>query len=367
MSHGGSGVGRHEDFVFFVPFTAPGDLIEAEVVETKKNYGDAICLSILEPSSHRTVPKCPAFGTCGGCQWQHVNYTEQLHQKQLMIHHAISRIAKEESVSIPSVIPSESPFEYRNRAQLRMKDGEVGFFRRKSNEIVDINHCYLLEPPLQQELEALRRLETEKPHKSIHKVEIFLDKKGQVVRTENRNHSEDTGFSQINTKQNAVLIEHVKQALGPPKPGRNHLLDLYCGNGNFSFPLNEVGWDVYGVDLSKAAIHEARQNSNSLTFFSCSDAIWETQKLAKRGRTFNAVLLDPPRIGAGESLWPALEKLEPEVIIYISCNPSTFSRDWARLKKAGPYKLHSLQGFDMFPQTFHVELMAVAHRINNCK
>ena len=140
-----------------------------------------------------------------------------------------------------------------------------------------------------------------------------------------------------------------------------NLLDLYCGNGNFSVPLNQKGWRVYGVDLSREAIHAARAHATPTTFFSAADCSLEVKKFAEKRRTFEAVLLDPPRVGADERIWKNLAALKPQKIIYVSCNPATFARDWARLKnELGDAKLLHVQPFDMFPQTFHVELVAYA-------
>jgi 23S rRNA (uracil1939-C5)-methyltransferase len=141
---------------------------------------------------------------------------------------------------------------------------------------------------------------------------------------------------------------------------RGNLLDLYCGNGNFSFPLNQNGWRIYGIDLSRQAISGARKIANQDTFFSASDVSWEVKKLAERKRKFEIIVLDPPRVGAEDSLWTNLAKLDADRVVYISCNPATFARDWARLKAKSNYRLESIQPFDMFPQTFHVELVAMA-------
>src|SRR5256885_637918 len=121
-----------------------------------------------------------------------------------------------------------------------------------------------------------------------------------------------------------------------------------------------MGWRIYGIDSSRQAITAARKNANPQTFFSASDVSWEVKKLAEKNGKFETILLDPPRIGADERLWQNLIKLAPEKLIYVSCNPTTFARDWARIKSKAPYKLQSIQPFDMFPQTFHVELVAIA-------
>jgi 23S rRNA (uracil1939-C5)-methyltransferase len=365
LSHGGSGVGRFEGFVFFVPFTAPGDVVEARITLLKKNYAEAEIVKIIEPGPHRITPPCEYFGECGGCQWQHVDYKEQLVQKQQIVTQNLSRIAKEEGVAIETIVPSPQQWNYRNRAQLRSLEKEVGFFKKKTNELINIQECRIIENQLNERLKVLHEKAAKNPSKKLFKTEIFLNEKGKVLESFNAGHSEETGFSQVNTAQNQNLIDMVLDVVGKPKEGSKKLLDLYCGNGNFSFPLHASGWDVFGVDLNRPAIEQATSRSSIGGInFVCGDTLAEIKKLLVQKKQFDVILLDPPRIGADEKLWEKLVKLGAHTIIYISCNPATFSRDWARLKAAGPYKLELVKPFDMFPQTYHVELLSVARRVN---
>jgi len=196
-------------------------------------------------------------------------------------------------------------------------------------------------------------------------VEVYLTEKGSIFRSKNKFHGEELGFSQVNTRQNKKIQDYLKEKIGPPQSGGS-LLDLYCGQGNFSFPLNDMGWSIYGIDCSRpgisAAQARAQTQGQSQAVFKVADVSIELRNLADKKKYFEAILLDPPRIGADERVWKNLAKLNPETLIYISCNPATFARDWARLKSLSPYKLVSIQPFDMFPQTFHVELVAIAKK-----
>lgn len=369
LAHGGAGVGRDRGFVIFVPLTAPGDLVKARITGVKKNYAEGELIEVITPSTQRQQAPCPVFGECGGCQWQHVTYAEQLRQKQLIVEHALTRIAKEEGVTVSPIMPSPKPFHYRNRAQFRTEGPHVGFYKRHTHEIVNFDKCHIIDERLNTELSKIK---TEHQNDELYrtsKVEVFLDKKGGVHRSLNRAHGEELGFSQVNTEQNARMQAHLGEILGKPSKVdsdnlgyHGNILDLYCGNGNFSLPLNQQGWRIYGVDMNKAAIQSARAAGNQETFFSFGDCSREVAKLASKNRRFEAVVLDPPRIGADERLWKNLEVLKPEKLVYISCNPATFARDWARFKNQSPMKLVSIQPFDMFPQTFHVELVALAIR-----
>ena len=366
LSHGGSGVGRFDNFVVFVPFTAPGDTVQVKITSLKKNYAEAELLKIITPSDKRIDPLCPVFGTCGGCQWQHVNYEEQLRQKQGIVQHALSRIAKEEGgFEILPIIPSPKPFYYRNRAQFRSEGPRVGFYRRGSHELIEFEKCYIVEESINEELRAIKNELKDASEFKTSKTEVAISESSKLFRSVNKAHSEELGFSQVNTLQNKNMQDYICQLLGSPIEvdtdnigSRGNLLDLYCGQGNFSFPLNQKGWRIYGVDASKQAITKARTEANDHTFFSANDCSKEAYKLANADRKFEAIFLDPPRIGADERLFSSTARLSPEKLIYVSCNPATFARDWARLKNKTGMKLKSVQPFDMFPQTFHVELVA---------
>ena len=126
LAHGGAGVARHNDFVYFVPYTVPGDKIRARVLRFKKNYAEARRLEVLSPGPSRIKAPCPVFEVCGGCQWQNVNYSEQLIQKQKIVEHALKRIAKEEAFELRPILPSPKQFNYRNRAQVKSEGPKVG-------------------------------------------------------------------------------------------------------------------------------------------------------------------------------------------------------------------------------------------------
>jgi 23S rRNA (uracil1939-C5)-methyltransferase len=365
VAFGGSGVGRLNGLVYFVPFTTPGDVVRVIPVHSKKNYVEAEIVELIKAGPQRVSPKCEYFGRCGGCQWQNLTYEEQLRQKQNIVTHALGRMAKEENIEVKSIVPSPKEWNYRNRAQFRIKNKEVGFYKRSSRDLVDVRECQIIDNNINKELSAIRtKLNSSPVENREKKIEIYLKPQGGVVYSENRAHAEELGFSQVNTEQNLQLQKLLVQEFGAPQTEDKALLELYCGNGNFSFPLMERGWDIYGIDSSRAAISSARETLKREPamrgFFSCDDAEAGARKLLQKGRVFKRILLDPPRIGISEMLAKHIGQLKPEKLVYISCNPATFARDWARIKSHTPLKLMSVTPFDMFPQTFHVELLAVA-------
>lgn len=362
LAHGGAGVARLNDFVFFTPYTAPGDKIKAQITSIKKNYADAKLIELQTASSHRVQAPCSVYGKCGGCQWQHVNYATQLDQKQKTVEHALARIAKENDFELKKIIPSPNEFFYRNRAQVRTHGQKLGFYKRGSHELIEFDECHILEKSLNEEIKKIKVEIKNFDEFKTSKIEVFLSQNNKVVRSANQGHGEEFGFSQVNTLQNKNLQQLVAQAFGTPQSVEDNILELFCGNGNFTIPLAQQGWDIYAVDLNRSAINQARLQATSKTFFSCNDCSFEVRKLINKNRKFKNILLDPPRVGCDEDLTKNISKLDAQKLIYISCNPTTFARDWARIKNNSDFKLISVQPLDMFPQTFHVELIATAIR-----
>jgi 23S rRNA (uracil1939-C5)-methyltransferase len=373
LAYGGSGVGRHKinekEFVVFVPQTAPGDKVKVKITNLKKNYAEAEILEIFTSSPKRVTPPCPVFGKCGGCQWQHIDYLEQLRQKQSIVEHALKRIAKEDNVEILPIIASPQEWYYRNRVQFRTEGPHAGFYKKQSHQIIDIRECLIAEKNINFELaNIINEIKPNDLHQKL-KIEVLVDENGLAHRSINQMHGDELGFSQVNTLQNSNMKNYLCELIGKPKNSSEsstgcsgHLLDLYCGNGNFSLPLSHNGWQVYGVDLNKPAIKAAQKKAPATALFKAGDCTVETKMLINKNCKFEVAIIDPPRAGADALLWPSLSRLSVEKLIYVSCNPVTFARDWARIKSETNLKLISVQPFDMFPQTYHVELVALATR-----
>jgi 23S rRNA (uracil1939-C5)-methyltransferase len=352
LSFGGDGIGRFENFVVFVPFTAPGDELEVEITESKKSFARGKVLKILKPGEMRVQPDCTAFGRCGGCQWQHISYGEQLKQKQQIL----TDMAQKEGVTLPKhleVIPSKS-YGYRNRIQVRAFRDRLGFFQQNSHMVIDIESCPVAEPLLNEGLKNLRK---KLPVAREKKFEIYKLNESDIHVSENMAHGEELGFSQNNEDCNQKLISSVIDYCSDYNS--NSIWDLYCGKGNFSIPIAKAlpKKNIIGVELNANSIRAATQESFDLTNleFICSDV---KNWLKKVPLTETLVILDPPRTGCEQDFLTALLRHPLEGIIYISCNPSVLFRDLKRIFELRPdLKINKIKLFDMFPQTYHFEVL----------
>jgi 23S rRNA (uracil1939-C5)-methyltransferase len=352
--NGGRGVGRYEGVVVFVPWAAPGDRVLVRVTENKKTFLVAELVKVLEPSPARVQPSCPVFTRCGGCTWQHVAYSEQIAQKKRILEAAMKKW--DGRFEWREFLPSPEVYRYRNRIQLNKRGSAVGYFARRSREIVPISDCPIAEIDVAAQIPHLQQ-------QPDGRYEISRRLDGHVEVEEGRRNPEAALFSQVNTRQNERLIATVTEWVR--ELSVKNIWDLYCGSGNLTIPLAKSFPDlsVTGVELSADAIRLAQKNKPEDE----TSVRWVAQDVAAFLREQNSsenllIVLDPPRVGVDESVIQHMGRLQPEFVIYVSCDPMTFARDAIRLKTWG-YELDRMQGFDMFPQTEHVELMSLFRRV----
>lgn len=366
---GGVGLAHSEGKTIFVSLAAPGDLVRITVDREQGNLQFASIVEIVEPSPDRIEPPCPYFGRCGGCDFQQLNYDAQLTAKREIIRDCFHRIAQLELPEL-EVVPSPATWRYRARAtwQLDQELQTMGYYERGSRRVCDVVECAVLVPELQQTLEQLRSTPSSELPRDLKHLDVVIGDNGvsvapqfaQFQTTEleltinEASYSYDAeAFFQVNQ---SVLDHLLGFALN--KISGKTALDLYCGVGLFTLPLARYFERVTGVESNSVATRFARRNLqraklSNVNIVTANVAEWirvGTDKL----KSIDFVLLDPPRAGAESVVIRGILNLNPAKICYVSCDPATLARDVKKLM-AGGYKLDSIKGFDMFPQTHHVE------------
>lgn len=348
--------------VVFVPDTAPGDLVKIEIIEKAKNYSIGRVVERLEDSPERTDPPCPVFRLCGGCDWQHISYAEQLRQKQKILESSFRGLSKTHgSLPIKPFRPSPVSYRYRNRIQLHRRGSVIGYFRRGTHDLVPIEDCLLAESEIAEALPAL--LANPQPDWG-KKFEIARTESGPVKVLTSQTDPEAIGFSQVNSAQNRMLIESV---IGHSQVPVAHILDLYCGHGNFTFPLARRFPEatVTGVELSKFNIQVATEKKASQGLSNVNFIASDVSKYLTAQKSLppqSMIVLDPPRTGVPRDDIRRIVALKPDILLYVSCQPMTLTRDLQLLLADNELKLEWIEGFDMFPQTAHLEILTVVRR-----
>lgn len=355
LAVGGKGVARVHGMVVFVGDVAPGEEVEAEITFVKKSFAEARLRRVVKPSSERRTPPCPVAGVCGGCNWQHLEYEEQLRVKRQLVLESLQKFSGFElSLNhISPVIPSPKEFRYRNRIQLHHSGPRIGFFKRNSHDIIDIDDCPISDERLAKKIPALKR---EFAHQPKGRFEIYLDRQGQIGRRSETVSADGAGpaFSQVNTEQNENLVQAVLDSV--ERNQINLIYDLYAGSGNFTFPLADRFPDarIHAVELNSESVHLGRARSASFGGRVSFEEASVDDFVGRASFDKALVLLDPPRTGCGVGVTEQLALKRPNRVLYVSCHPATLARDLRPLRDAG-YEIESIRPFDMFPQTDHIE------------
>lgn len=415
IGYGAVGIAKHQGQIIFVPGGVPGDKVKVRIESDKGRFAHAKLLDYVQRSSLTVNSPCP-YDSCGGCQWLHTPIDEQLNWKSKFVLDAFERIGK---ISVPTtykLLASPQQFNYRNRVLLRgtvHQNGDlgVGFFKKATKDQVHVEACMIARPKLNQVIAKLATLNVSvKPQKfrlELQEFEAFCEQEAQVsvvihpVLKQDRSlellankirdlpevlwvglahelknppfllleqHNGISYFSapgqffQVNLAHNRNLRNLVNNEIEKHGSAKK-ILDLYCGSGNLSLGLASRGNTIHGVEANPVAINAAKYavkiNRLEKCNYTNSDAIKFLSKSLKKQEHFDVVLIDPPRAGMKEGM-SLLSQMAPEKIIYVSCDPNTLARDVLQLKPA--YQLDSLTSFDFFPNTYHVETVAVLRR-----
>ncbi len=391
LGYGGAGVARVEGRVVFVPYSAPGDTLRVRVVEDRGSYLKAEMLEILEPGPRRREPRCRHFGRCGGCTWQHVAYADQLAAKEAILRESVRRIGGAEPTISP-IVASPAEWGYRTRTRLRLEEsGVLGYLAAGTNSLVEVEECPILDPRLSERIPQLRSQYSGGLHRSLSgsparaaraagggragpeappaaELSLEVDERGELSASFSSpvepEEAGGLGFAQANRGINRRLQELVRGCIEESAGASPTLLDLYCGDGNLSLPLVERAGRIVGFDSSEAAIRRARRRAAEMgasrADYRCAAVEASRGAIQGLAKESDCLILDPPRRGLKE-LAGFIAALGVPLVLYVSCAPPALARDLRAFESAG-YRIEQLQPLDMFPQSYHLETIAVLTR-----
>ncbi|AWN74399.1 23S rRNA (uracil(1939)-C(5))-methyltransferase RlmD [Legionella anisa] len=421
LSHDGKGIARIQGKATFIQGALPGEIVEFQYIRVKKDFDEGLLLNVLEPSSLRVEPKCPHYSMCGGCSLQHVSEEEQIHFKQDQLLDLLLRYGHTQPQVVLSPLIA-GHWNYRNKARLSVryvekKQSAMVGFRERSNPryITEITQCPVLNAKLDADIIPLRQLiDSMQDKQCIAQIEvaagddeialifrnlaplslddelkikefaekyqykIFLQpgspdtvfcfypaKSSEYLTYKLPDYQisflfHPTDFTQVNSALNRSMVSQAMQLMD--LKSTDIVLDLFCGLGNFSLPMAKFCAKVLGVEGSKTMVERAYMNAKlnhiqNVDFYAANlDDVKEVKKLVQQ--SCNKILIDPPRSGALEIV-KQIDALNPERIVYVSCNPITLARDTDILVNQKGYTLIKAGVMDMFPHTAHVESIAL--------
>ncbi|MBE6156502.1 MAG: class I SAM-dependent RNA methyltransferase [Firmicutes bacterium] len=389
----GRGIGYLNDKIIFIPKTVPGDIINVSITLEKKNHMEGRLLEIITPSKLRQKPVCPYFEICGGCDLMHISISEALDYKLNKVNDILKKNKIDYQVS--EIIKSDNPYNYRDKVTLKVVEGKIGFFQSDTHSLVEINYCYLCKKIINKlimdlpklnindgeivircnynddillsittndELENIDKLINDykivgivKNDETIYGENYFIDKINNYLFKVSYN-----SFFQINPFICSKLFELIEIYTKES----NKVLDLYCGVGTLSIVSSINASSVVGVEIVENAIIDANLNKNfngrNNVEFICADTKDILNKITNK---FDTIILDPPRSGVVRNVLDKIIEVNPNKIIYVSCDPNTLARDLKLLENN--YEINNFKLLDMFPETEHVESIVILKNNSN--
>ena len=403
LTFGPDALARHEGQVVFLPYAVPGDRVRAEIQSRSRGFLRAAVSEVLTPGPDRVPPPCRHFGTCGGCQWQHIAPAAQRAARATVLAEQLARLGGLRDACVLAPRGTDDVWRYRGRASFAIEGRRLGYRRARSRALVEVDECDIVAPAITEHLRVARawidaiarplarleittaphgvvfvasgpqrpaaadRLATERVQARVPTLQgaVLTGRGKRIVVGDPTVHvpvepdltlevPADV-FTQVNPAANPILVAAVLE-LGDFSAGAR-VLDCFCGAGNFTLPLARRGVEVIGIERDRAAVAAAEANAARLGLTASFRACSVTHALATLGDApFDGVILDPPRAGA-RTILPALTARRPPRIVYVSCDPATLARD-ARVLVEHGYALTRVQPVDLFPQTYHIESVA---------
>ncbi len=377
--YGGDGLGRLDGRVVFAPYVLPGERIRAQAEQEKPGMVRARTLEVIQPAPERVTPPCPYFAHCGGCHYQHAPYEFQLAAKRAILVEELRRLGKLSAPGDIEIVASE-PFGYRNRAQLHVRDGRLGYWKARSHTLCAIEQCPISSPKINEVILVLNgMLRDPRWPRFVRSLEIFTDERqvqlnileaerpvarrffdwcqetipGMVsgpLDYDGRFRVSGNSFSQVNR----FLLDRLVEVAVGDISGES-ALDLYAGVGLFSLALARRFREVTAVESGLAAVRDLQFNAERAGLENVHAAQRTVEEfLDNLDRAPDFVLLDPPRAGLGKAVVRRLAELRPPRLTIVACDPATLARDLAGLVAAG-YAIRQMTAIDLFPQTYHLE------------
>jgi 23S rRNA (uracil1939-C5)-methyltransferase len=367
--------------------------VRIKIAVDKKTFARGELLEVVQPSLQRVQPRCPHFGECGGCHYQHISYDQQLLIKQQNLQDQLERIGRLLNPNVEAVIPSPNIFNYRNQVHFQIsREGKPGYIRSNNRGVLEITECHLPEEPLNDvwpllEIDAESSISSLGLRLGIENDILVVLKSGQEFNAEFNIESlplsvvhlspenlevlagSDYTFMQVKDRRfrvsaasffqvNTPLIEQMVAMINDILPDELGLvLDLYSGVGLFSAFLAPKASRLISIEASESATEDFVYNLDEFDNVEVYEGPVE-DILPNLDLNPDLILADPPRSGLHKRVIEQILAMQPDLLIYISCDPATLARD-SRLLAEGGFAAQKFVPFDFFPQTYHIETLSI--------
>lgn len=389
LDYYGRGISRSSGKVYFIENALKDEDVSITLLKEKKKYCEAKLKEISNISKDRTEAKCKYYNVCGGCQLMHIKEEKQEEFKKEKVEEILKKFLKYNK-DVNDIVFSKN-FNYRNKVVLHVKDNKLGFYKNKTNELIEIDKCLLLNPVINDLISYLKNyIELKDIEKITIKVgnktnEVMLIIDGSIAYYQNLLEIVDVliinekvmttkdyitsyignkkyiikknSFFQVNYDISTRMYNKVKDVIVKEKS--KNVLDLYCGTGTIGIYISDVVSKITGIEVVSDAIESANTNKKINNAENIEFILGKVEDKLDfiSNNNIDTVIVDPPRSGLHKKVIPILEKISPKTIIYVSCDPITMARDIKLL--SNNYELVEVTPYDMFPNTYHVECVCV--------
>ena len=395
LNNEGKGVSIINGVVTFIDNELINDTIKVKIDKINKNYMEASIIQIIEESKDRIKPICPYYNKCGGCNLMHMSNQTILSFKKDKVKNIFKKISDEE-ITIDKIY-SYNELNYRNKVVFKVKEDKIGFYKNKSNELIDIDYCFICDELINKVLKNIKDFIKENINHNIKEIMIRTCNSKIMLSLDNLNNAlkdkfikkfnlidsiyinntlaygsknliqtlnnfnfyvSEKSFFQVNKKTIEKLYDYALSKVCDSKT----LLDLYSGTGTISILSSSKSKKVIGIEVIPSAVKDANENLKLNNIKNVKFILGKVEDNIEKIKKENVdyLILDPPRSGSDKKSLKNILEINPKKIIYISCNPVTLARDYNSLKDK--YYIEDISLFDMFPNTHHIESVLVLER-----
>ena len=391
LDYYGRGIGRINNKITFVENALKDEIVDIKILKESKKYNEAIVESYNTKSKSRVTPKCKYYNICGGCNISHLKEEEQEFFKDSKINELLNRNLNIECLD---KIEYSKFYNYRNKIVLHIKEDKLGLYKNKSNELIEIDECLLVDDKINNVIKILKKIiKKEKNLKKatiklgnttnevmliiegkikdyselLNKVDVLIindkvvSKKDYIISIiGNKKYKiSKNSFFQVNQVITEKIYNEIRSNIEKINP--KNVLDLYCGTGTIGIYIADLVKNVIGIEVIKDAVLDANFNKELNDIDNISFILGKVEdKIKDIKDNIDLIIVDPPRSGLDKKVIPVINKLKAKNIIYVSCNPITLVRDLKLLKDN--YNIEYIKPYDMFPNTYHVETVCVLER-----
>ena len=388
LDYYGRGIGRINNKITFVENALKDEIVDIKILKESKKYNEAIVKSYNTKSKSRVTPKCKYYNICGGCNISHLKEEEQEGFKDSKINELLNRNLNIECLD---KIEYSKFYNYRNKIVLHIKEDKLGLYKNKSNELIEIDECLLVDDKINNVIKILKKIiKKEKNLKKatiklgnitnevmlilegkikdyselLNKVDVLIindkvvSKKDYIISIiGNKKYKiSKNSFFQVNQIITEKIYNEIRSNIEKINP--ENVLDLYCGTGTIGIYIADLVKNVIGIEVIKDAVLDANFNKELNNIDNISFILGKVEdKIKDIKDNIDLIIVDPPRSGLDKKVIPVINKLKAKNIIYVSCNPITLVRDLKLLKDN--YNIEYIKPYDMFPNTYHVECVCV--------